>query len=219
MNGTTIKRAERGLTNLKTARTKAELSQEALAALIGTKRENISTWESGKQGITRKTATKLAEHLDTSAGEILTANRLTAYKRAKSEGNAAGALLAIKGLIQGVQDEDLTPEGERFLDDLADDALAFAGMGPVSKSASPEEAYGYQAERDPLGRNVGVTKAAASREASVWPSLGGGGVLPDPEDYDEPGHDGRNIHGHRVAPLPAVDEDGFEDDFETEEEA
>jgi transcriptional regulator with XRE-family HTH domain len=188
-----------------------------LAALIGTKRENISTWESGKQGITRKSAQKLAEHLDTSAGEILTANRLAGYKRAKSEGDAAGALLAIKGLIEGVGDEDLTPKGERFLDDLADEALAFAGMGPVSKSANPEEAYGYDPERNALGHNVGVTKAAASREAGIWPSLGGGAFLPDPSEYDPVGHDGRNIHGHRVAPLPAVDEDDFEDDFEDEE--
>jgi DNA-binding XRE family transcriptional regulator len=78
----TIKWAEKGLTDLRTARNRAELSQEALAALIGTKRANISTWESGKQGMTRKTATKLSEHLDTSAGEILTANRLAGYKRA-----------------------------------------------------------------------------------------------------------------------------------------
>jgi transcriptional regulator with XRE-family HTH domain len=216
MNGT-IKRVEKGLTDLRTARNKAELSQEALAALIGTKRANISTWESGKQGITRKTARKLSEHLDTSAGEILTANRLTAYKKAKSEGDAAGALLAIKGLIEGVGDEDLTPEGERFLDDLADDALEFAGVG--KSSHEDEEAYGYEAERDPLGHRVGVTKAAASRESGIWPSLGGGGVLPDPSEYDPVGHDGRNIHGHRIAPLPNVDEDGFEDDFETEEEA
>ncbi len=215
MNGT-IKKAEKGITDLRTARNKAELSQEALAALIGTKRENISTWESGKQGITRKTAKKLSEHLDTSAGEILTANRLSEYKIAKSAGDAAGALLAIKGLIEGVGDADLTPEGERFLDDLADEALSFAGMGPVSKSANPEEAYGYEAERDPLGHRVGVTKAAASREAGIWPSLGGGAVLPDPSEYDPVGHDGRNIHGHRIAPLP-VDEDDFEDDFEDEE--
>jgi DNA-binding XRE family transcriptional regulator len=212
----TIKKAERGLTDLKAARSRAELSQEALAALIGTKRENISTWESGKQGITRKTAQKLSKHLDTSAGEILTANRLTAYKRAKKEGDAAGALLAIKGLIQGVGEEDLTPEGERFLDELADDALAFAGMGPVSKSANPEEAYGYEAERNALGHRVGVTKAAASREAGIWPSLGGGGVLTDPEDYDPVGQDGRNIHGHRVTPLEDLDEP--EETFEDEEE-
>jgi hypothetical protein len=116
-------------------------------------------------------------------------------------------------LIEGVGDEDLTLEGERFLDDLADEALAFAGMGPVSKSASQtEEAYGYDPERNALGHNVGVTKAAASREASVWPSLGGGAFLPDPSEYDPVGHDGRNIHGHRVAPLPAGDEDDFEDE-------
>jgi transcriptional regulator with XRE-family HTH domain len=210
MNGKTIKRAEKGLTDLRTARNNAEMSQQALAALIGTKRSNISTWESGTKGITRKTAQKLAEHLDTSAGEILTANRLSEYKIAKSAGDAAGALLAIKGLIQGVGDADLTPEGERFLDDLADEALEFAGVG--KSSHEDEEVYGYEAERDPLGHRVGVTKAAASREASVWPSLGGGAVLPDPEEYDEPGHDGRNIHGHRVAPLPD------EEDFETEEE-
>ncbi len=216
MNGTTIKRAERGLTDLRTARNRADLTQEALAALIGTKRENISTWESGSKGITRKTAQKLSEHLDTSAGEILTANRLSEYKRAKKEGDAAGALLAIKGLLEGVCDQDLTPEGERFLDDLADEALAFAGMGPVSKSASqPEEVFGYEAERDPLGHKVGVTKAAASREAGIWPSLGGGAVLTDPEEYDPVGHDGRNIHGHRIAPLP--DEDELENVYEEEE--
>jgi transcriptional regulator with XRE-family HTH domain len=208
MNGKTIKRAEKGLTDLRTARNKAELSQEALAALIGTKRANISTWESGTKGITRKTAKKLSEHLDTSAGEILTANRLSEYKRAKSAGDAAGALLAIKGLIEGVGDEDLSPEGERFLDDLADDALEFAGVG--KSSHEDEEAYGYEAERDPLGHRVGVTKAAASREAGIWPSLGGGAFLTDPEEYDPVGHDGRNIHGHRVAPLP--DEDDFEDE-------
>jgi DNA-binding XRE family transcriptional regulator len=218
MNGKTIKRAERGITDLRTARSRAELSQEALAALIGTKRENISTWETGTKGITRKTATKLAEHLDTSAGEILTANRLTAYKKAKKEGDAAGALLAIKGLIEGVGDEDLTLEGERFLDDLADEALAFAGMGPVSKSASQtEEAYGYDPERNALGHRVGVTKAAASREAGIWPSMGGGAVLRDPEEYDPIGHDGRDINGHRVTPLEDLDDP--EEDLDEEEEA
>ncbi len=213
MNGKPIKRAERGLTDLGMARTEAELSQEALAALIGTKRENISTWESGTKGITRKTAQKLSKHLDTSAGEILTANRLAGYKIAKKEGDAAGALRAVKGLIVGVGDEDLTPEGERFLDELADDALDFAGVGKASHE--DEEAYGYEAERDPLGRRVGVTKAAASRESGIWPSLGGGAVLPDPEDFDEPGHDGRNLHGHRVTPLEDLDEP--EDAFEEEE--
>jgi transcriptional regulator with XRE-family HTH domain len=208
MNGTTIKKAEKGITDLRTARTKAELTQEALAALIGTSRENISTWESGTKGITRKTAKKLSKHLDTSAGEILTANRLSEYKKAKSAGDAAGALLAIKGLIEGVGDEDLTPEGERFLDELADDALAFAGKS----FHEDEEVFGYEAERDPLGHRVGVTKAAASREAGIWPSMGGGSVLTDPEEYDPVGHDGRNVHGHRIAPLPD------EDDFETEEE-
>jgi DNA-binding XRE family transcriptional regulator len=212
MNGKTIKRAERGLTDLRTARNKAELTQEALASLVGTKRENISTWEAGKQGITRKTAQKLSEHLDTSAGEILTANRLSEYKLAKKEGDAAGALLAIKGLIEGVGDADLTPEGERFLDDLADEALEFAGVGKASHE--DEEVYGYEAERDPLGHRVGVTKAAASREAGIWPSMGGGSVLPDPEDYDPIGFDGRNLHGHRVAPLPDRDENEEEDNEE-----
>jgi len=34
---------------------------------------------------------------------------------------------AVKGLIEAIGDEDLTEAGERFLDDLADEALAFAG--------------------------------------------------------------------------------------------
>jgi hypothetical protein len=93
---------------------------------------------------------------------------------------------------------------------LADEALEFAGVGKASQE--DEEAYGYEAERDPLGHRVGVTKAAASREAGIWPSLGGGAFLPDPSEYDPPGHDGRDVHGHRVAPLPAVDEDDFEEE-------
>jgi transcriptional regulator with XRE-family HTH domain len=206
MNGT-IKRAEKGISDLRTARNRAELTQEALAALIGTKRENISTWESGTKGLTLKTAKRLSEYLDTSAGELLTANRLTAYKRAKSEGDAAGALLAIKGLIEGVGDEDLTPEGERFLDDLADEALAFAGKS----SHEDEEVFGYEETRDPAGRRVSKAKAAESRQTGIWPSMGGGSVLPDGSGRtDPPGHDGRNIHGHRIAPLP--DEDDFEDE-------
>jgi len=208
MKNGTIKRAEKGLTDLRTARNQAELTQTALARLVGTSRENISTWESGTKGITRKTAKKLAEHLDAGAGELLTANRLSEYKRAKSEGDAAGALLAIKGLIEGVGDEDLTPEGEKFLDDLADEARAFAGKS----SHEDEEVYGYEETRDPAGRRVSKAKAAESRQTGIWRSMGGGSVLPDPEDYDPIGHDGRNIHGHRVAPLPDVDEDGFEDD-------
>ncbi len=216
MNGTTIKRVEKGISDLRTARNKAKLTQEALAALIGTKRENISTWESGTKGLTLKTAKRLSEHLDTSPGELLTANRLSEYKKAKSAGDAAGALLAIKGLIEGVGDEDLTPEGERFLDDLADEALEFAGMGPGSKSASPnEEVFGYEETRDPAGRRVSKAKAAESRQTGIWPSMGGGFVLPDPEDYDPIGHDGRNLHGHRIAPLP--DEDELENVYEEEE--
>lgn len=214
----TIKRVEKGISDLKTARTRAELTQEALASLVGTSRENISTWESGTKGLTLKTAKRLAEHLDAGAGELLTANRLSEYKKAKSSGDAAGVLLAIKALIEGVADEDLTEDGDRFLSDLADEALAFAekssGVVPHHEDG---ETYGViEGEgRDPAGHNVGVTKAAASREAGIWPSLpGGGSVLPDPSEYDD-GSDGRNIHGHRVTPLE--DLDAFDDDFEEEE--
>jgi hypothetical protein len=97
------------------------------------------------------------------------------------------------------------------LSELLDAATKFVESA-ASGTYEDEEVYGYDPERDPLGHNVGVTKAAASREASIWPSLpGGGAVLTDPEEYDPVGHDGRNIHGHRVAPLP-VDEDDFEDE-------
>jgi DNA-binding XRE family transcriptional regulator len=212
MNGSTIKRAENGLTDLKTARNNAGLSQGDLATLVGTKRENISTWESGKQGMSRKTAARLSNHLDTSEGEILTANRLNEYQRAKIAGNAAGAILAIKGLIEGLGEADLTPEGEKFLDDLADDAIEFAGVGGKSED---REVYGEDPERDPLGHLVGVSKAASSREAGIWPSLSGG-APPDPEaePYDPLGHDGRDVNGHRVAPLPDVYEDDYDDDEE-----
>ncbi len=123
-----VERVQKGLTGLRAARKRAGLTQEELATLVGTHRENLSQWESATKGLSFKMAKRLAGHLeDAHPGEMVTANRLTAYKRAKSEGDAAGALLAVKGLIEAVGDEDLNEAGQRFLDDLADEALAFAG--------------------------------------------------------------------------------------------
>lgn len=208
-----VQRVQKGLTGLRAARKRAGLTQQELANLVGTHRENLSQWESATKGLSFKMAKRLAGHLeDAHPGEMVTANRLSAYKRAKSEGDAAGALLAVKGLIEAVGDEDLNEAGQRFLNDLADDALAFAEKS--SGGHEDTEVYGVIPDegRDPAGYNVGVTKAAASRSgaASIYPDLPrsrGSAGLPDPEEYDEPGHDGRNLHGHRVAPLPGRDEE------------
>lgn len=149
---------------------------------------------------------------------MVISNRLAAMKRAKKERDPAAVISAAKGILEIAGDKDLTPEGEAFLEAVADEALEFAGMGHASKSASPnEEVYGYEETRDPMGHRVGVTKAAESRSgdsASIWGSPGGRHSPPDPSEYDEPGHDGRDINGHRVTPLEDLDEpeEAFEDE-------
>jgi transcriptional regulator with XRE-family HTH domain len=215
-----VEEVVKNLTGLRDARKSAGLSQRALADLVGTDPANVSGMESAARSMSIKMGRRLSEHVDIGSAELVIANRLAAMKRAKKERDPAAVILAAKGILEIAGDRDLTPEGEAFLEAVADEALEFAGTGLVSKSASTdEEVYGYDPERNALGHNVGVTKAAASREEGAWPSLpGSGAVLTDPEEYDEPGHDGRNIHGHRIAPLPDRDEDGFEDGFEEEEE-
>jgi len=208
----TVDRVANGLVGLKTARTKAGLTQRELAEMIGTDRANIAGMESAARSMSVKMAERLAERVDAGSAKLVIANRLAAMKTAKKENDAASVLLAAKGILEIAGDKDLTPEGEAFLDAVADEALEFAGVGPVSKSASPDqEVYGYEETRDPAGRRVSNAKAAESRQTGIWPSMGGGSVLPDPEDYDPIGHDGRDINGHRIAPLPDEDDFGNEE--------
>lgn len=207
---------EKGLVGLKDARTAAGLTQAALAELVGTDRANIAGYEAASRTLKFRMAKKLSEHVDQGSAELVLANRLAAMKRAKSEGDAAGVILAAKGILEIAGDKDLTPEGEAFLEAVADEALEFAGKSSGGRVEDAEQ-YDVDPERNSLGHRVGVAKAAESRDglaSATWGSLPES-KLPPAEEYDPPGHDGRNIDGHRVTALEDLDD---EDDFEDEDE-
>jgi len=134
----TVDRVANGLVGLKTARTKAGLTQRELAKMIGTDRANIAGMESAARSMSVKMAERLAERVDAGSAELVIANRLAAMKTAKKENDAASVLLAAKGILEIAGGEELTPAGEAFLDAVADEALEFAGKS----SHEDEEVYG-----------------------------------------------------------------------------
>ena len=205
--------------DLRESRNRAKKTQAMLSVATGLDQGYLSRVESGERSLSPATAKKLAAALkNTNAATLVFSNRSAMLQRAVDRGDVAGAIEAAKSAYKTAEANGWTDDddGDEALSELLDAATKFVESA-ASGTYEDEEVYGYEAERDPLGHRVGVTKAAASREAGIWPSLGGGAVLTDPEEYDPVGHDGRNIHGHRVAPLPAVDEDDFEDNFEEEE--
>jgi len=202
--------------DLRESRNKAKKTQAILSVATGLDQGYLSRVESGERSLSPATAKKLAAALNnTNAATLVFSNRSAMLQRAVDRGDVAGAIEAAKSAYKTAEANGWTDDddGDEALSELLDAATKFVESA-ASGTYEDEEVYGYEAERDPLGHRVGVTKAAASREAGVWPSLGGGAVLTDPEDYDPIGHDGRNIHGHRIAPLPDRDEEDFEDDFE-----
>lgn len=210
-----IEEVTKNLTGLRDARKNAGLSQRALADLVGIDPANVAGMESAARSMSIKMGRRLSEHVDVGSAELVIANRLYAMKRAEKERDPAAMLLAAKTIVELANDEELSEQGEEFIDAIADRALKFAGVGAVTKSSGAgEEAYGYDPERNAMGHMVGATKAAESRDGSAagtWGSLPESEDEPDDdEDYDEPGHDGRDLNGHRIKPLEALDD---EDDF------
>jgi transcriptional regulator with XRE-family HTH domain len=195
--------------DLRESRNRAKKTQAMLSVATGLDQGYLSRVESGERSLSPATAKKLAAALkNTNAATLVFSNRSAMLQRAVDRGDVAGAIEAAKSAYKTAEANGWTDDddGDEALSELLDAATKFVESA-ASGTYEDEEVYGYEAERDPLGHRVGVTKAAASREAGIWPSLGGGAVLTDPEEYDPVGHDGRNIHGHRVAPLPAVDEE------------
>jgi len=130
---------EKALVGLKAARTKAGLTQEALADRIGTDRANIAGFESAARTLKFRMAEKLSEHVDVGSAELVIANRLAAMKRAKKERDPAGVILAAKGILEIAGDKDLTPEGEAFLEAVADEALEFVGKSSAGHVENPKQ--------------------------------------------------------------------------------
>ena len=145
---------EKGLVGLKAARTKAGLTQEALAERIGTDRANIAGFESAARTLKFRMAEKLSEHVDVGSAELVIANRLAAMKRAKTERDPAAVILAAKGILEIAGDKDLAPEGEAFLDAVADEALEFVGKSS-GRHIEDAEQYESDPEQNDLDHKVG----------------------------------------------------------------
>jgi transcriptional regulator with XRE-family HTH domain len=128
---------EKGLVGLKEARTKAGLTQEALADRIGTDRANIAGFENAARPLKFRMAEKLSEHVGIGSAQLVIANRLAAIKRAKKERDPAGVILAAKGILEIAGDKDLTPGGEAFLEAVADEALQFVGKSSAGYIEDP----------------------------------------------------------------------------------
>lgn len=131
----TVEKFERFLKErLRTARKQAGMTQAELSERSGVAQQSISELEADKRPMGMKTARRLAARLpDTNAGEILIGNRLGMYKRAKKAGDRRGAIVAVKGLLEAVGDEEMTQAGELFLDELADGCLAFVSAAVASR--------------------------------------------------------------------------------------
>ncbi len=122
-----VEEVVKNLTGLRDARKSAGLSQRALADLVGTDPANVAGMESAARSMSIKMASRLAEHVDAGSAELVIANRLAAMKKAEENRDPAGVLLAAKSILELAGGEDLTDEGEKFVNAVADEALAVAG--------------------------------------------------------------------------------------------
>jgi transcriptional regulator with XRE-family HTH domain len=159
-----VEEVTRKLTGLRVARKAAGLTQEQLADLIGTDRANIAGMESAARSMSFKMGKRLAEHVDVGSAEMVIANRLAAMKKAEDGLNPAGMLKAAMDIVKLADSEELSPEGKKFIDAIADRTLKFAGVGSVSAGARSHHRDSERHDqpgidgRDTNGNFVGVTK-------------------------------------------------------------
>lgn len=132
---------------------------------------------------------------DVTGAELVVANRLLAYKRARNSGDVSGMLEAAKAVAKIGVEHTLTREGDELVDEVVGDALEYAEKVAVGFDDEAEDGAGGGDGRDFFGRRV-------------RPLDEGGG---DPEADEDEGGDGRDMYGRRVRPLDE-DEDGVVDD-------
>jgi transcriptional regulator with XRE-family HTH domain len=135
--------------DIRTARKRKGLSQEELASLARTDQGTISAIESGATGVSEKLAQRLGNVLEPSGDELIIGNRALAMERAIKEGDRAGVLTAAKTVVKVASRHKLTPEGEKYLDDLTEKAIKFAQGG---LDFEDEDFDGEDDGRDFLGR-------------------------------------------------------------------
>ena len=174
--------------DLRTARNRKGLSQEELAGLTGTDQGTISAVESGTRGVSEKLAQRLGSVLDPSGDELIIENRARAMERAIKSGDRAGVLAAAKTVVKVASRHELTPKGEKYLDDLTDKAIKFA-VGGLDFEDENEDEEDFDAEDD--GRDFAGRRVVPLEE------------LTDDDDEGLEG-DGRDFMGRRIRPLGEV---------------
>ncbi len=118
---------------------------------------------------------------DVSGEELVVANRLKAYKRARESGDVSRMFDAAKAVARIGEQYTLTREGDELVDEVVDDALEYA-----EKTASGFE---DQEDQDGDGRDFFGRRIRPLDEAG---DEGGDGQDEDEED------DGRDMYGRRI---------------------
>ncbi len=171
---------------LRTVRKRAGYSQREVAELVGTSQPNICAYESGDRTMSLKIANKVLREigeLNVSGEELVVANRLKAYKRARDAGDVPRMFSAARDVAKIGEGRTLTTEGNSLVNEIVDDALEYAEKA-YEDPEDPED----QDDLDGDGRDLYGRRIRPLDEA--------GDCQDDEEDQDE--DDGRDIFGRRI---------------------
>ncbi len=114
---------------LRLVRKRAGYSQREVAELVGTSQPNICAYETGDRAMSLKIANKVLGEIgesNVSGAELVVANRLKAYKRARESGDVSGMFNAAKAVAKIAEQHTLTTEGGELVEEVVDDALEYA---------------------------------------------------------------------------------------------
>jgi hypothetical protein len=117
---------------------------------------------------------------DVSGAELVVANRLKAYKRARESGDVSGMFDAAKAVARLGEEHTLTREGDELVGEVVDDALEYAEKTASGFDDEAEDEGGDG--RDIFGRRITPLDEA-------------GDDLEEDEDEED---DGRDMYGRRI---------------------
>lgn len=162
-----------------------KLSNEGLEDISGVNSSRIAAYKSGARGLGRKTAVKLARHLDADPDELVGENAIKRYERARDAGDREGVFKAMKSVLSVVEKHEVTKSTEANIDGILDEAVKFLEDTRSSTSglfaALPTDEDG----RDPAGKRVEEFVSVYEDEA--------GDDYEDFYNYSDEGRDGRGV--------------------------
>ncbi len=129
-----------------------------------------------------------------SGAELVVANRLKVYKRARESGDVSGMFDAAKAVARIGEQYTLTTEGEKLIEEVVDDALEYAEKVAVGFDDEAEDEGGDG--RDFFGRRITPLDEAGD----------------DLEEDGDEEDDGRDMYGRRVRPLDEDEDEVVDDD-------